>query len=217
MSKNLGIYPPPWNNISGKHNSESEVPSIKTPTKVPFINYTLFAGIGLAIALSSIISSTYAVMKTEVTTNTIRLRAADNFTKQVSPNEQVNSGEVPLGVNKNGDVQKSSGSSDDTGTDLVQEQVKVQGVPDQIGKAESKASGVMGSEQVKSGVQKEIRVLPRQQTTDNWYRVRKEWNDSKSQIGAFKDLDLAKAVAAKKAGYKVFDFAGNTVYDSTSS
>lgn len=44
------------------------------------------------------------------------------------------------------------------------------------------------------------------------YRVRKTWEDSKSQIGAYKILSGAKLLADKNAGYKVFDSSGNVVY-----
>lgn len=42
------------------------------------------------------------------------------------------------------------------------------------------------------------------------YRVRKSWDDAKSQIGAFELLDNAKK--ACKAGYTVYDSNGKTVY-----
>ena len=44
------------------------------------------------------------------------------------------------------------------------------------------------------------------------YRVRKTWADSKTQKGAFKVLDNAKACADKNAGYYVFDEKGMVVY-----
>ena len=44
------------------------------------------------------------------------------------------------------------------------------------------------------------------------YRVRKTWADSKSQLGAYKNLSSAKLLADKNAGYKVFDSSGNVVY-----
>ena len=46
-----------------------------------------------------------------------------------------------------------------------------------------------------------------------WYRVRKNWADSKSQKGAFKILDNAKKCADQNSGYKVFDADGNVVYE----
>lgn len=49
-------------------------------------------------------------------------------------------------------------------------------------------------------------------STDELYRVRKDWKDAKSQIGAYKVLDNAKKQADKNAGYKVFDSKGNVVY-----
>lgn len=48
---------------------------------------------------------------------------------------------------------------------------------------------------------------------DKYYRVRKTWKDSKSQIGAYKSLENAKK--ACKAGYSVFDWNGKAVYSVT--
>ena len=44
------------------------------------------------------------------------------------------------------------------------------------------------------------------------YRVRKTWANAKSQIGAYCDLNNAKAVVDKNAGYFVFDSNGKVVY-----
>lgn len=44
------------------------------------------------------------------------------------------------------------------------------------------------------------------------YRVRKSWNDSKSQIGAYKVLSNAKKKADKNPGYKVFNSSGTCIY-----
>ena len=46
--------------------------------------------------------------------------------------------------------------------------------------------------------------------TDQWYRVRKSWNDADSQIGAYKVLD--NAIAACPPGYAVYDWNGKEVY-----
>ena len=48
--------------------------------------------------------------------------------------------------------------------------------------------------------------------TTGYYRVRKAWNDSKSQIGAYRILFNAKAKADENTGYSVFDNDGNVVY-----
>ena len=45
-----------------------------------------------------------------------------------------------------------------------------------------------------------------------WYRLRKTWADSKSQIGAYHSLSIAKACADKNAGYFVFDESGKALY-----
>ena len=47
---------------------------------------------------------------------------------------------------------------------------------------------------------------------DKLYRVRKSWEDSASQIGAYKDLNNAKSVCG--IGYKVYDWNGKVVYEN---
>ena len=42
------------------------------------------------------------------------------------------------------------------------------------------------------------------------YRIRKSWDNAKSQIGAYKNLEYAKA--ACKSGYQVYDESGTQVY-----
>ena len=53
--------------------------------------------------------------------------------------------------------------------------------------------------------------------TDGWYRVRKTWADSKSQLGAYRYLKYAKAKADENPGYKVFDPNGNAFYPETTA
>lgn len=45
---------------------------------------------------------------------------------------------------------------------------------------------------------------------EHWYRIRKTWEDAKSQISAYKDLNKAKS--ACPVGYTVFDWNGKAVY-----
>nr|DAU56325.1 MAG TPA: hypothetical protein [Caudoviricetes sp.] len=47
------------------------------------------------------------------------------------------------------------------------------------------------------------------------YRVRKSWDDMKSQKGAFKSLANAKACADKNPGYSVYDESGKAVYPTS--
>lgn len=54
-----------------------------------------------------------------------------------------------------------------------------------------------------------------QSTPSDMYRVRKSWNDEKSQIGAYKELQNAIDLAKKNAGYEVYDSKGNQVYPTT--
>lgn len=53
-------------------------------------------------------------------------------------------------------------------------------------------------------------------TNEQMYRVRKAWNDAKSQIGAFTVLQNAKNMADKNKGYFVFDSSGKKVYTPAS-
>ena len=62
-------------------------------------------------------------------------------------------------------------------------------------------------------VNKRLRGGSATSTSNNLYRVRKSWSDSKSQKGAFKNLNSAIDLA-KKNGYKVFDSSGKQVYPS---
>lgn len=50
--------------------------------------------------------------------------------------------------------------------------------------------------------------------TTGYYRVRKSWKDTKSQVGAYRILSNAKAKADEFSGYSVFDNDGNIVYTS---
>ena len=49
-------------------------------------------------------------------------------------------------------------------------------------------------------------------TTKQLYRVRKSWDDAKSQIGAFASLENAERACLN--GYSVFDYAGNIVFSN---
>lgn len=51
--------------------------------------------------------------------------------------------------------------------------------------------------------------------TSGYYRVRKAWKDTKSQLGAYRILSNAKAKVDENAGYSVFDNDGNVVYTKT--
>lgn len=48
--------------------------------------------------------------------------------------------------------------------------------------------------------------------SEGWYRVRRSWSETKSQIGAYHSFEYAKALADKNPGYSVFDEAGVKVY-----
>ena len=48
---------------------------------------------------------------------------------------------------------------------------------------------------------------------EDWYRIRKSWSDATSQVGAYKNIELAKKNCP--VGYNVYDNAGNIVYKNT--
>lgn len=64
---------------------------------------------------------------------------------------------------------------------------------------------------IASEVNKRLRGGSGKSTSNNLYRVRKTWGDSKSQKGAFKNLNSAINLA-KKNKYKVYDNNGKQVY-----
>ena len=55
-------------------------------------------------------------------------------------------------------------------------------------------------------------VSPVKENAVTFYRVRKEWKDSSSQIGAFTVLENAKACVDLNPGYAAFDEKGQVVY-----
>ena len=65
----------------------------------------------------------------------------------------------------------------------------------------------------KTTVKKEDAVIS--PTPSISYRIRKSADDSDTQIGAFSDIEKAKAYAASHAadGYKVYDMSGNVVFE----
>jgi len=67
-------------------------------------------------------------------------------------------------------------------------------------------------------VRQDVSTLLKESTIKKLYRVRKNKNDAKSQIGAFSSLSNAKT-ACKKAGsgYKVFDWNWKIIYTSKSN
>ena len=50
--------------------------------------------------------------------------------------------------------------------------------------------------------------------TGQIYRIRKSWTDAKSQIGAYRNLNSAKALCDKNPGYSVYNEAGKAVYSN---
>jgi len=53
--------------------------------------------------------------------------------------------------------------------------------------------------------------------TTGYYRVRKDWKDSKSQVGAYRILSNAKAAADKNPGTFVFANDGTAIYPADST
>lgn len=49
-----------------------------------------------------------------------------------------------------------------------------------------------------------------QEEPEHWYRIRKSWDDAKSQVAAYKDPEAAKKNCPE--GYSVFNWHGNCIY-----
>lgn len=58
---------------------------------------------------------------------------------------------------------------------------------------------------------------PAEKLTSGYYRVRKAWSDSKSQVGAYRILANAKKAADANPGYSVFDPAGKAIYPAVAA
>ena len=75
---------------------------------------------------------------------------------------------------------------------------------------------------IAQGIMNYLGIKPKAQTTETkkeepaeaetLYRVRKAWNDAKSQVGAFKDKDNAIAECDKHEGYTVYGENGKVIY-----
>ncbi|WP_300383691.1 N-acetylmuramoyl-L-alanine amidase [Clostridium sp.] len=79
----------------------------------------------------------------------------------------------------------------------------------------------MGWQRFLNMIQLEFNILndnkPESNSPSNLYRVRKTWEDVKSQIGAYSNLDNAKREADRVSGYAVFNNNGNKIYPITVS
>jgi len=64
---------------------------------------------------------------------------------------------------------------------------------------------------------KETSSLYPEKLTTGYYRVRKTWSDTKSQIGAYRVLINAKVQADKNEGYSVFADDGTKIYPTSTS
>lgn len=73
------------------------------------------------------------------------------------------------------------------------------------------ARGILKSFEITT--QENSNPTPPPTTTTNLYRIRKTWDDAKSQVGAYANLDNAKA--ACPSGYTVFDSNGKAVYTNS--
>lgn len=84
---------------------------------------------------------------------------------------------------------------------------------DRLAKAEAEAIakyfGMMGKEDVTAATPA---PAPSEAPAEKYYRVRKSWDDVKSQIGAYKILNNAKKPENCPEGYTVYDWNGNAVY-----
>jgi N-acetylmuramoyl-L-alanine amidase CwlA len=78
-----------------------------------------------------------------------------------------------------------------------------------------KMEGKTGTVQEPAKADTDQKTDTQKPTAKKFYRVRKSWGDAASQLGAFKNLELAKKRADQSKGYKVFDSNGKQVYPKT--
>lgn len=79
-----------------------------------------------------------------------------------------------------------------------------------------KVDGIVGPEtfgKIEALLNEKKKAVPAA-TSEVIYRVRKSWEDAKSQIGAFKNLQNALALAKAHPGYCVFDEKGNKIVEN---
>lgn len=86
-----------------------------------------------------------------------------------------------------------------------------------IGKSEDGANNINSPVNTKFLTLVKSTKPTNESTTEELYRVRITWEDSKTQKGAYKNLESAKSLADAnaEAGYKVFNSAGKVVYTPT--
>lgn len=86
-----------------------------------------------------------------------------------------------------------------------------------VGKSEDGANNINSPVNTKFLTLVKSTTTTNESTTEEMYRVRITWEDSKTQKGAFKNLESAKVLADAnaEAGYKVFNSAGKVVYTPT--
>lgn len=70
--------------------------------------------------------------------------------------------------------------------------------------------------QIAAEVNKALVASPAVDPNHQLYRVRKAWNNPASQLGAFKVLSRAQALADSNPGWKVYDWTGQCVYPAGS-
>ena len=86
-----------------------------------------------------------------------------------------------------------------------------------VGKSEDGANNINSPVNTKFLTLVKRTTQKNESTTEELYRVRITWEDSKTQKGAYKNLESAKSLADAnaEAGYKVFNSAGKVVYTPT--
>ena len=85
-----------------------------------------------------------------------------------------------------------------------------------VARAVAKYGGLKLKSGVNQSTPKPSQPTQPSQPTNNLYRVRKSWEDVKSQIGAYSVLENAIELAKANKGYNVYDSNGKQVYPTVS-
>lgn len=196
--------PPLWNTTTHSRKSDNpKLPLKKKNTKWPINVLMVFSSLGLAILILGIMPDTDSIMRASGTTNTVEFQV-NKPPKIKDETDQTNGHTLLQGQGRDGIVSNDEDAQGDINSTKMDKNDNAQSNVQKLSKLQEPVHRV--SYNIENTGEKD-----KQQKS--WYRVRKDWNDPKPQIGAFKNLKLAKLESEKSANYKVYDSAGNIVYD----
>ncbi|GAB6172785.1 hypothetical protein JCM15765_22630 [Paradesulfitobacterium aromaticivorans] len=183
---------------------------------------------GLVVLLAGVASSTYAVLNSQVSAGPMTFTAAQTFAAPpptgcdpqavdgLETDELNKKVSEPEKNKKSEEATESEEKNEESANPVLSEPGNsgpVNSEPDipPAGAAPLESEDQPGSGGHESASHVDEGTKAQVQTYTHWYRVRRDWSDSKSQMGAFVNLEGAKITAAANPGYKVFDMNGQEI------